>query len=125
VTDQEFQKMVLEQFQVFSKTLGTIAEKVDTLTGRVDTLTSRVDMLSKEQKMLSKNQQLLFVEQRTFKEEQMAWNKKQDKFNDQLFSIIEDNVLEKLGFFSDNNQMYTDKKIVKHEENYQYTPTFA
>ena len=54
-------------------------------------------------------------------EKQDGVNRDQDEFNQKLWIAIENELHEKLGFFSDDTKMYTDRKVLNHEEKFLHT----
>ncbi len=121
MTDQEFQKAVLQA-------LGKIDTRLDSLDKRVGSLESFIE----EQKKVNERQEVFNGKVIDFLQNQGAFNKKvetfqkdQMDFNEKLFVVVENEIVDRLAALSDESKAYTDTKVQVHEEAFQHMPSFV
>ena len=102
MTDQEFQQTVLQEFQ-----------KLHMFVGEQKEFNAKVSNFIEKQEEFNAKMNNFIAKQEEF-------NREQDEFNGKLFVVIENDVVEQLGGYSDEVKVYADKKVGEHEEKYEH-----
>ncbi|MBI5413988.1 hypothetical protein HZA38_00540 [Candidatus Peregrinibacteria bacterium] len=117
MTQYAFQKEVLTALQELKKSVGKIemTYKTEVLV-RLQELKNFVE----EQKKFNEEQKNFNDEIEGFVKEQKETNKRLEMTYDGLTFLVQNEVITRLDGIADEIKLYTDKKILTHEEKYKH-----
>jgi len=125
MNQDEFQTVVLNALKeqgTFNQKFSSFIDKQEGFNQRQEKFNQKVDNFIQTSDIFFERVDNFIETTTPFLNHVRDFMNRQDAFNDKLLVDVENQIIDKMDLVSDNCQVYTDKKLEKHEINFRHEP---